>query len=155
MDLQLTDKTAVVTGSTAGIGLAIAQALAREGATVVVNGRTEPRVRAAVEDVRRAAPGAGAHVSGVAADLGTAAGVAALIARVPATDILVNNLGVYAAKPFPDITDAEWLTIFETNVLSGVRLARHYLPAMLARDWGRVIFMSSESAVQIPAEMIH
>src|SRR5438477_336586 len=155
MDLQLTDKTAVVTGSTAGIGLAIAQALAREGATVVVNGRTEPRVRAAVEHVRRAAPGAGAHVSGVAADLGTAAGVAALIAGVPATDILVNNLGVYAAKPFPDITDAEWLAIFETNVLSGVRLARHYLPAMLARDWGRVIFMSSESAVQIPAEMIH
>src|SRR5207253_1760383 len=155
MDLQLTDKTAVVTGSTAGIGLAIAQALAREGATVVVNGRTEPRVRAAVEHVRRAAPGAGAHVSGVAADLGTAAGVAALIARVPATDILVNNLGVYAAKPFPDIPDPEWFAIFETNVLSGVRLARHYLPAMLTRDWGRVIFMSSESAVQIPAEMIH
>src|SRR5256884_10007834 len=107
MDLQLTDKAAVVTGSTAGIGLAIAQALAREGATVVVNGRTEPRVRAAVEDVRRAAPGA--RVSGVAADLGTAAGVAALIARVPATDILVNNLGVYAAQPLPDIPDAERL----------------------------------------------
>jgi len=153
MDLQLTDKTAVVTGSTAGIGLAIAQALAREGATVVVNGRTEPRVRAAVEDVRRAAPGA--RVSGVAADLGTAAGAAALISRVPATDILVNNLGVYAAKRFSDITDAEWSAIFETNVLSGVRLARHYLPGMLAQNWGRVIFISSESAVQIPAEMIH
>src|SRR5438128_5386327 len=153
MDLQLADKTAVVTGSTAGIGLAIARALAREGAAVVVNGRTEPRVRVATEDVRRAAPRA--RVSGVAADLGTAAGVAALIAGVPATAILVNNLGVYAAKPFPDITDAEWLAIFETNVLSGVRLARHYLPAMLTRDWGRVIFMSSESAVQIPAEMIH
>lgn len=139
MDLQLADKTAVVTGSTAGIGLAIARALAREGAAVVVNGRTEARVR----------------VSGVAADLGTAAGVAALIARVPSTEILVNNLGVYAAKPFPEITDAEWSAIFETNVLSGVRLARHYLPGMVARDWGRVIFISSESAVQVPAEMIH
>src|SRR5438128_1530651 len=153
MDLQLADKTAVVTGSTAGIGLAIARALAREGAAVVVNGRTEPRVRVATEDVRRAAPRA--RVSGVAADLGTAAGAAALIARVPATAILVNNLGVYAAKPFPDITDAEWAAIFETNVLSGVRLARHYLTGMLARNWGRVIFISSESAVHIPAEMIH
>src|SRR5256712_7279064 len=153
MDLQLSGKTAVVTGSTAGIGLAIARALAREGAAIVVNGRTEARVRVAAEDVRRAAPGA--RVSGVATDLGTAAGVAALIARVPATDILVNNLGVYAAKPFSDITDAEWSGIFETNVLSGVRLARHYLPGMFARNWGRVIFISSESAVQIPAEMIH
>src|SRR2546428_11902419 len=155
MDLQLTGKPAVVTGSAAGIGLAIARALAREGAGVIVNGRAESRVRAATEDVRRAAPGAGAHVSGVAADLGTAAGVAALIARVPATDIPVNNLGVYAAKPFPDITDAEWSAIFETKVLSGVRLTRHYLPGMFARNWGRVIFISSESAVQIPAEMIH
>jgi len=153
MDLQLTDKTAVVTGSTAGIGLAIARVLAREGAAVVMNGRTEPRVRAAMEEVRTAAPRA--RVSGFAADLGTTAGVAALIARVPSTDILVNSLGVYAAKAFPDITDAEWSAIFETNVLSGVRLTRHYLPGMLARNWGRVIFISSESAVQIPAEMIH
>src|SRR2546425_3872205 len=149
MDLQLSGKTAVVRGWTAGIVLAIAGAVARGGAAIVVNGRTEARVRVAAEDVRRAAPGA--RVSGVATDLGTAAGVAALIARVPATDILVNNLGVYAAKPFPDITDAEWLAIFETNVLSGVRLARHYLPAMLARDWGRVIFMATESAGQIAA----
>src|SRR5256712_5107094 len=153
MDLQLSGKTAVVTASTGAIVPGIARALARGGAATVVTGRTGARVGVAAEDVRRAAPGA--RVSGVATDLGTAAGVAALIARVPATDILVNNLGVYAAKPFSDITDAEWSGIFETNVLSGVRLARHYLPGMFARNWGRVIFISSESAVQIPAEMIH
>src|SRR3989442_11234772 len=153
MDLQLADKTAVVTGSTAGIGLAIARALDREGAADVVDGRTEPRVRVATGAVRRAAPrGRG---WGVAADLGTAAGAAALIARVPATDILVNNLGVYAAKPFPDITDAEWSAIFETNVLSGVLLTRYYLPGLFARNWGRVIFISSESSAPIPAETIH
>src|SRR2546428_10193658 len=137
MDLQLTGKPAVVTGSAAGIGLAIARAVAREGAGVIVNGRAESRVRAATEDVRRAAPGAGAHVSGVAADLGTAAGVAALIARVPATDILVNNLGVYAAKPFSDITDAEWSGIFETNVLSGVRAVGALFAAQVAPAVGR------------------
>ena len=153
MDLQLTGKTAVVTGSTAGIGLAIAEALSREGVAVVLNGRTELRVRTAVDNVRATTPAA--LVSGVAADLSTVAGVNALITRVPKADILVNNLGVYAVKPFPEITDAEWAAIFETNVLSGVRLARHYLTGMLARNWGRVIFISSESAVHIPAEMIH
>src|SRR5438128_11511092 len=130
MDLQLADKTAVVTGSTAGIGLAIARALAREGAAVVVNGRTEPRVRVATEDVRRAAPRA--RVSGVAADLGTAAGAAALIARVPATDILVNNLGVCAAKPFPDITDDQGSALFATNLGSGAPLTPHHLPPVFA-----------------------
>ena len=142
MDLQLTGKTAVVTGSTAGIGFAIAEALSREGVAVVLNGRTELRVRTAVDNVRATTPGA--LVSGVAADLSTVAGVNALIARVPEADILVNNLGVYAVKPFSEITDAEWAAIFETNVLSGVRLARHYLTGMLARNWGRVIFISSD-----------
>ena len=153
MDLDLEGKSALVSGSTAGIGLAIATALAREGADVVVNGRTEARVAAAIEKVRREVPGA--RVSGVAADLSTSAGAEAVFARVPAVDILVNNLGVFAARPFAEITDAEWLAIFEANVMSGVRLTRRYLPGMLAKNWGRVIFISSESAVQIPAEMIH
>jgi NAD(P)-dependent dehydrogenase (short-subunit alcohol dehydrogenase family) len=154
MDLQLAGKTALVTGSTAGIGLAIAQALAREGAAVTVNGRTERRVRDAVRTVRDAAPGA-ADVRGLVADLSTRQGAEKVIEELPTVDVLVNNLGVYQAKPFGEITDDEWLRIFETNVLSGVRLARQYLPHMLAGGWGRVIFISSESAVQIPAEMIH
>jgi NAD(P)-dependent dehydrogenase (short-subunit alcohol dehydrogenase family) len=153
MDLQLQDKKALVTGSTAGIGLAIATALAREGAQVVLNGRTPARVEAALGAVRKEVPGA--KLTGVAADLGNAEGTAKLVAQVPRVDILVNNLGIFASKPFEDIPDAEWLQFFETNVLSGVRLARAYLPGMREKNWGRVLFISSESAVHIPAEMIH
>jgi NAD(P)-dependent dehydrogenase (short-subunit alcohol dehydrogenase family) len=147
MDLELKDKSALVTGSTAGIGLAIATALAREGAEVIVNGRTEERVENAVR-----ASGA-AH--GIAADLGTDAGARAVIAKFPAVDILVNNLGIFEPKPFEEISDYDWLRFFEVNVLSGVRLSRHYLPLMKQRNWGRIVFISSESAVMIPKEMIH
>jgi NAD(P)-dependent dehydrogenase (short-subunit alcohol dehydrogenase family) len=152
MDLQLRGKRALVTGSTAGIGLATAIGLAREGASVIVNGRTPQRIDGAVEKVRK---GGGGEVTGVAADLGTADGVADLVRRVPDVDILINNVGIFEPKPFEEIPDADWLRIFEVNVLSGVRLTRHYLPGMKARNWGRVVFVSSESAVQIPAEMIH
>lgn len=148
MDLQLEGKKALVTGSTAGIGLAIAQALAREGAQVIVNGRTQERVDAAIRAV-------GGGASGVAADLGTAAGAAALFERVAEVDVLVNNLGIFEAKPFESIADEDWLRLFETNVLSGVRLSRRYLPAMVRKGFGRILFISSESALQIPAEMIH
>jgi NAD(P)-dependent dehydrogenase (short-subunit alcohol dehydrogenase family) len=153
MDLQLQDKKALVSGSTAGIGLAIATALAREGAHVVLNGRTPARVEAALTAVRQEVPDA--KLTGVAADLGGAAGTQALVSQVPHVDILVNNLGIFASKPFEEIPDAEWLQFFETNVLSGVRLARAYLPGMRKQDWGRVLFVSSESAVNIPSEMIH
>ncbi|BDG05218.1 SDR family NAD(P)-dependent oxidoreductase [Anaeromyxobacter oryzae] len=153
MDLQLRGKRAFVSGSTAGIGLAIARALAEEGAAVVVNGRTQARVDAAVGAVRAAAPGA--DVSGVAADLGTAAGCAAAVERLPEVDVLVNNLGIFEPRPFAEISDADWMRFFEVNVVSGVRLARAWLPGMLARGWGRILFVSSESALQIPAEMIH
>jgi len=153
MDLQIKGKRAVVSGSTAGIGYAIASALAREGAAVVVNGRTATRVDAAVARIR--AEHAGATVEGVACDLGSRAGADRLFEAVPDADILVNNLGIFEPKAFADITDGDWLRFFEVNVLSGVRLSRHYLPRMVARKWGRVVFISSESAVQIPAEMIH
>ena len=153
MDLGLKGKRAVVTGSTAGIGFAAALGLAREGASVVVNGRTPQRVEAAVRQIREAV--GGAEVSGVAADLSTAAGCAGLIERVPDLDILVNNMGIFEPKPFAEISDADWLRFFETNVMSGVRLSRHYLPRLLERSWGRIVFVASESAVQIPAEMIH
>ena len=147
MDLQLHEKKALVTGSTAGIGFAIASSLAAEGAKVIVNGRTQARVDAAVARV----PGA----VGLAADLGTAAGVAQAVTRFPDVDILINNLGIFEPKPFDAIDDAGWLRFFEVNVLSGVRLSRHYLPRMKSAGWGRIVFISSESAVQIPAEMIH
>ncbi|MBV9772353.1 MAG: SDR family oxidoreductase [Gemmatimonadetes bacterium] len=153
MELGIRGKRALVTGSTAGIGLAAARALAAEGAEVFVNGRTQARVDEAVRAVREAAPGA--EVRGIAADLGTAEGCERALAEVPDVEILVNNLGIFAPTPFPEITDADWLRFFETNVLSGVRLARGYLPGMRARDWGRIVFVSSESAVQITAEMIH
>jgi NAD(P)-dependent dehydrogenase (short-subunit alcohol dehydrogenase family) len=153
MDLGLAGKTAVVSGSTAGIGLAIASALAAEGASVIVNGRTEARVTAALEHIRASVDGA--EVSGVAADLGTQDGVETFLNQAPDADILVNNLGIFEVKPFAEITDAEWLRFFEVNVMSGVRLARHYLPFMRDRNWGRVIFISSESALNIPVEMIH
>lgn len=153
MDLQLHNKRALVTGSTAGIGFAAAKLLAAEGAMVVVNGRTEERVAAALDAIRQAL--GGAHIHGVAADLGTREGCEALAAQVDEIDVLVNNVGIFEPKPFEEIPDADWLRFFETNVLSGVRLTRRYLPGMRARNWGRIVFVSSESAVQIPAEMIH
>lgn len=157
MDLGLKSKTAVVSGSTAGIGLAIAATLAAEGANVVLNGRTQERVNAAVKKIRAQHASAGilGDVRGVAGDLGNAAGIDAFLKQVPAADILVNNLGIFEVKAFAEISDADWLRFFEVNVLSGVRLARAYLPAMLKKNWGRIIFISSESAQQIPAEMIH
>lgn len=153
MDLGLKGKTAVVSGSTAGIGFAIAAALAAEGAKVIVKGRTEARVSAAVASIRQSVKNA--DVQGVAADLGTARGVADFLRQVPEADILVNNLGIFEIKSFLEIPDSDWLRFFEVNVLSGVRLSRHYLPGMLKKNWGRVIFISSESAQQIPDEMIH
>lgn len=153
MDLGLQGRRALVTGSPGGIGLAAARQLAAEGAAVVVNGRTPERVDAAVRQLRDAAPGA--DVRGVAADLGSADGCRRLTDAVPDVDVLVNNLGIFEPRPFDEISDGDWMRFFETNVLSGVRLSRHYLPGMRARDWGRVVFVSSESALQIPAEMIH
>ena len=154
MDLKLTDKIALVTGSTAGIGLAIATALASEGADVIVNGRTQRRVDEAVEHVRQRTH-YNAKVRGIAADLGNRGGVQQLTRRLGDVDVLVNNVGIFEPKPFEQITDEDWLRFFEVNVMSGVRLSRFYLPKMLARDWGRIVFISSESAVNIPAEMIH
>jgi len=153
MDLQLQKKTAIVTGSTAGIGLAIAHALAREGASVIVNGRSQARVDEAIQEIKQESPTA--TVKGVAADLSTIAGVHQLAREVHEIDILVNNLGIYEAKPFEKITDEDWRHIIEVNLMSGVRLSRLYLPKMRERNWGRVIFISSESAVQTPVEMIH
>ena len=153
MDLKLTGKTALVTGSTAGIGFAIAKSLASEGAHVYVNGRTQERVDAAMRAIRSHA--AAAKVDGIAADFSGSAGAEAVIARLPAVDVLVNNVGIFEPKPFADIPDADWSRFFEINVMSGVRLARHYLAGMLKRNWGRILFISSESGVQIPAEMVH
>jgi NAD(P)-dependent dehydrogenase (short-subunit alcohol dehydrogenase family) len=152
MDLKLTGKTALVTGSTAGIGFAIAESLAREGADVIVNGRTDDRVNAAVSSIQAST---GNQTQGLAADLGAAEGAAQAIKRFPEVDILVNNLGIFEPKAFEEITDGDWQRFFEVNVLSGVRLSRAYLPRMKDRNWGRIIFISSESAIQIPAEMIH
>ena len=153
MNLQLEGKRALVTGSTAGIGWAIAAGLAAEGAEVVVNGRTEARVASAVQQIQARHPKA--RVRGIAADLGTAEGCGRMVREVPEVDALVNNLGIFAAVPFEEIPDGEWMRFFEVNVLSGVRLARAYLPGMKARNWGRILFISSESALQIPVEMIH
>jgi NAD(P)-dependent dehydrogenase (short-subunit alcohol dehydrogenase family) len=153
MNLGLQGKLAVVSGSTAGIGLAIAAALATEGARVIVNGRTEERVAAAIENIRQRVPGA--DLRGVAADLGTAEGVDAFLKRAPDADVLINNLGIFDIKPFLDIPDSEWIRFFEVNVLSGVRLSRRYLPGMLKKNWGRIIFISSESGQNIPTEMVH
>jgi NAD(P)-dependent dehydrogenase (short-subunit alcohol dehydrogenase family) len=153
MDLQLKGKHAIVTGSTAGIGLAVAEALIAEGARVVINGRTEDRVQSAVAGLKGRHPDA--QIQGVAADLGTADGCEVLFRAVPTTEILVNNLGIFESKPFVSITDQDWTHIFDVNVLSGVRLSRHYLLGMYTRGTGRVIFISSESGLQIPAEMIH
>jgi NAD(P)-dependent dehydrogenase (short-subunit alcohol dehydrogenase family) len=153
MDLKLTAHTALVSGSTAGIGLAIATALAQEGATVIINGRTTERVNDAITHIKQTVTNA--KLQGVVADLGTQAGVSDLFKQVPEVDILVNNLGIFGSKAFADISDNEWMKFLEVNVISGVRLSRHYLPLMLQKNWGRIIFISSESALNIPAEMIH
>jgi hypothetical protein len=153
MDLKLRGKSALVTGSTAGIGLAIAKSLAAEGARVYVNGRTQERVTAAISAVLEHS--SSAWVEGIAADLGDAAGVRAVTEALPEVDLLINNLGIFEPKPFIEIPDADWNRFFEVNVMSGIRLSRHYLAAMLRKNWGRIIFISSESGVQIPAEMVH
>jgi NAD(P)-dependent dehydrogenase (short-subunit alcohol dehydrogenase family) len=153
LDLKITDKVALVTGSTAGIGFAIARALATEGAHVYVNGRTQRRVDAAVAAIRSHTTNS--RVDGVIADFSSSAGAEAVIAKLPAVDVLVNNVGIFEPKPFAEIPDADWYRFFEINVMSGVRLSRHYLAGMLKKNWGRIIFISSESAVQIPPEMVH
>jgi NAD(P)-dependent dehydrogenase (short-subunit alcohol dehydrogenase family) len=153
MDFGLSGKKALVTGSTAGIGFAIAGLLAREGAFTILNGRTEQRVAAARKKIASEIPSA--QLGEAAADLSTAAGIQTLIETFPEVDILVNSLGIFEPKPFEEISDADWFRFFETNLLSGVRLARHYLPRMKERNWGRIVFISSESGIQIPAEMIH
>jgi NAD(P)-dependent dehydrogenase (short-subunit alcohol dehydrogenase family) len=153
VDLKLTGKIALVTGSTAGIGFAIASSLASEGAHVYLNGRTQERVDAAAAAIRSHA--AAAKVDGIVADFSGPAGAEAVIAKLSTVDVLVNNVGIFEPKPFAEIPDADWYRLFEVNVMSGVRLSRHYLAGMLKRNWGRILFISSESAVQIPAEMVH
>jgi NAD(P)-dependent dehydrogenase (short-subunit alcohol dehydrogenase family) len=153
MNLKLIDKTALISGSTKGIGFAIASQLAAEGARVIVNGRTDKAVAAALEQIRHA--WTEAKVEGFVGDLSTAEAVETLLRRFPAVDILVNNLGIFEPKPFEDIPDEDWRRFFEVNVLSGVRLSRAYLPGMKQRKWGRIVFISSESAIQTPVEMIH
>ncbi|BCJ91138.1 oxidoreductase [Terrihabitans soli] len=152
MDLHLTGKTALVTGSTGGIGLEIARKLAVEGAKTIVSGRSKDKVEAAVAGIKASG---GKDVTGIVADITTADGAAKTIAAAKEVDILVNNLGIYESKPFTEISDADWLKFFDVNVLSGVRLARAYFPQMLKKDWGRIIFISSESGLSIPKDMIH
>lgn len=153
MDLKLTGKKALVTGSTAGIGYAIAARFLAEGASVIINGRSEESVTQAVSDLRSTYPKA--DVSGVAADLAKVDEVNRLLSEVPEVDILINNTGIFEPKAFADIPDEDWFRFFEVNVLSGIRLSRHYFPNMLEKNWGRIIFISSESGVFIPDEMIH
>jgi len=153
MHIDLSGRTAIVTGSTAGIGLAIASGLAGSGAHVVVTGRTKARVDEAIETIKSTV--SAARLSGVAGDLGSADGARQLIEQVPDADILINNLGIFEPKPFFEIPDDDWMRFFEVNVLSGVRLSRHYAQGMVKRGWGRIQFVSSESGLQIPAEMIH
>ena len=152
MIIDLTGRTAVVSGSTGGIGRAIAEGLARAGAAVVINGRGAERVAAALGEMRAAMPGA--NLTGIAADLGTAQGVGAFVGQAADADILVNNLGIAVPQAFEALKDEDWLNLFEVNVMSGVRMTRHYLPAMVKRGWGRVVFISSESGVNIPRESI-
>jgi NAD(P)-dependent dehydrogenase (short-subunit alcohol dehydrogenase family) len=153
MKIDLSGKTALVTGSTSGIGHAIAKGLAAAGASVAVNGRTQAKVDAAVGALAKAVPGS--KVRGIAADVSTAAGCKTLVAALPDVDILINNAGIFEPKGFFDIPDEDWTRFFEVNVMSGVRLSRAYLRGMLKRNWGRVVFISSESALNIPKEMIH
>src|SRR5689334_13823236 len=153
MDLKLTGRKAFISGSTKGIGLAIATSLAREGAHVVINGRNDASVAAALELIRGAVPDA--VVEGFSGDLARAAESDRLIRQLPSLDILVNNLGIFEPKPFEEIPDEDWRRFFEVNVLSGVRLSRAYLAGMKQRKWGRIVFISSESGIQTPVEMIH
>lgn len=150
MELHLEGKTALVTGSTAGIGLAIAERLAAEGAAVTICGRSQEKLDNALQTARRSG-----EISAVRADPATAEGASTLVAALPEVDILINNLGIYEAKPFVEISDADWHHLFEVNVVSGARLARHYFPRMLDAGWGRVIFVASESALVVPSEMVH
>jgi NAD(P)-dependent dehydrogenase (short-subunit alcohol dehydrogenase family) len=153
MNLELIAKTALISGSTKGIGFAIASQLAAEGARVIVNGRSDNTVDSALEEIRKAVPDA--KIEGFAGDLATTTATEDLLNLFPAVDILVNNLGIFDPKPFNEIADEEWRRFFEVNVLSGVRLSRAYLPGMKERKWGRIVFISSESAINTPAEMIH
>jgi NAD(P)-dependent dehydrogenase (short-subunit alcohol dehydrogenase family) len=153
MNIDLSGKTALVTGSTSGIGHAIAKGLAASGASVVINGRTQAKVEAVAAGLAKAVTGA--KVRGIAADVSTAAGCNALVAALPQVDILINNAGIFEPKGFLEIPDEDWSRFFDVNVMSGVRLARAYLPEMLKRNWGRIVFISSESALNIPQEMIH
>lgn len=153
MDLKLNDKVAFISGSTKGIGFAIARILAAEGARVIVNGRSDSAVSEAIAGIEASVPGADAR--GFAGDLSTAEAATALASRFPEVDVLVNNLGIFERKAFDQILDADWQRYFDINVMSGVRLARAYLPGMKRRDWGRIVFISSESGVQIPGDMIH
>lgn len=152
MDLKLENKKAFVSGSTQGIGYAIARKLLKEGTTVIINGRTAEKVNTAVNKLKQEF---GDRVTGVAADFSKKEEVQRLITQIPSVDILINNVGIFEPRPFAEISDEEWMKIFEVNVLSGVRLSRHYLPKMLGKNWGRVIFVSSESAINTPEEMIH
>ncbi|TKB28602.1 SDR family NAD(P)-dependent oxidoreductase [Desulfopila sp. IMCC35006] len=152
MDLQLKNKLALVTGSTAGIGFAIAKALSAEGARTIINGRREESVARAVAEIGVSTSG---ELIGFAGDLSTAEAAAELVQKHPDVEILINNLGIYEAAAFEEITDDDWRRFFEVNVLSAVRLSRFYLPGMKKRNWGRIVFISSESGIQIPAEMIH
>lgn len=153
MNLELAGKTALVTGSSQGIGFAIAEALAREGVNIVINSKTPPQVDRAVDKLSKAAPGV--RITGVASDLSTASGAEELVLKAPAIDILVNNVGFYTAKDFEDISDTDWEQIWNLNFMSGVRLSRAYLPSMERAGWGRIIFISSEAGVKIPREMVH
>ena len=153
MNLNLTEKTALVSGSTKGIGFSIASQLAAEGARVIVNGRSEKSVDTAIEEIRQVTPAA--KLEGFAGDLAAEAATALLLKRFPTVDILVNKLGIFEPKPFDQIPDEDWRRFFEVNVLSGVRLSRAYIGGMKQKSWGRIIFISSESGVQIPVEMIH
>jgi NAD(P)-dependent dehydrogenase (short-subunit alcohol dehydrogenase family) len=153
MDLQLSGKLALVSGSTAGIGLAIGSTLAGEGATVIINGRSEKRVAEAIQKIRQKHPHG--KLEALIGDLGKVDAVKQATSRFPHVDVLINNLGYYELKAFEDISDEAWAAIIETNFLSGVRLSRYYLPRMKAKNWGRIIFISSESAINIPVEMIH
>jgi NAD(P)-dependent dehydrogenase (short-subunit alcohol dehydrogenase family) len=153
MDLKIKNKIALVTGSTAGIGYAIAKALANEGASVIVNGRTDERVNLAIENLKKET--GNANIKGIAADFSDIKQINRLIDKLPEVDILINNVGIFEPKDFSEITDEDWFKFYEVNVLSGIRLSRAYFDKMIQKNWGRIIFISSESALQIPKEMIH